>query len=178
MEDQKIKVHPFARSLGPPPYSFQGYGQVVISESRGAFYAGPSIERGAGTCAHCGTAITIVCVVRTGEGRQFGVGTDCVLKVGMPVQEMTKIQLAKKQLDRVKRAEAKKKREIKLYAQVQELVTKNNLALQALPHPHPYLASQGKTALDYVNFCARPMSSEGVLKTVLNKLNSFLEKVG
>jgi len=76
-----MKAHPFQRTLGPGPYQFIGIGVIQVNETHGARYSGPEVENGAGTCAHCGTGIMNIFVVRTGEGRDFGVGSDCIKKV-------------------------------------------------------------------------------------------------
>lgn len=98
------KEHPFFRTLGPGPYTFAGFGQIHFSETFGAKYVGPHVDSGAGTCAHCGHGIMNIFVVKRGDGRTYGVGSDCIGKLhcddqfkGMGEFERTLKELKRKQ---------------------------------------------------------------------------------
>lgn len=96
-------MHPFERTLGPGPYSFVGVGKIHISETFGARYIGPTCDSGAGTCAHCGTGIVNIYVIKNANGQTFGVGSDCIGLLNLPMPEMTKIQKAKRAHNRALR---------------------------------------------------------------------------
>lgn len=83
-------LHPFYETLGPGPYRFVGcydLGEAMDPTSasnfgnlRGWLSDAPKLKAGLGTCAHCGTAIMNICIVRVGTGDLYGVGEDCVEK--------------------------------------------------------------------------------------------------
>jgi hypothetical protein len=84
------KLHPFYETLGPGPYRFVGcydMGEAMDSTSaanfgnmRGWQADAPKLKAGLGTCAHCGMAIMLICIVQVGNGDQYGIGSDCVEK--------------------------------------------------------------------------------------------------
>ncbi len=83
-------LHPFYETLGPGPYRFVGcYDLGAAQDPTSAANFGnmtgwlsdaPRLKAGLGTCAHCGTAIMNICIVRVGNGDLYGVGEDCVEK--------------------------------------------------------------------------------------------------
>jgi hypothetical protein len=83
-------LHPFFETLGPGPYRFVGcYDLAADMDPTSAANFGnmtgwlpyaPKLKAGLGTCAHCGTAIMNICIVRVGNGDLYGVGEDCVEK--------------------------------------------------------------------------------------------------
>lgn len=85
MEQQNI--HKFERAgLGKAPFRFVG-----LYEDRGPrktyLPGGIVVEVGAegqpmGVCKYCGTGIAICCKVRSADGKEFVVGSDCIEKVG------------------------------------------------------------------------------------------------
>src|SRR5690348_498740 len=91
---EAFKMHPFELTLGPGPYRYVGFGKIQVSETFGARYDGPEVERGAGTCAHCGMGIMNIYVVETSENKRFGVGSDCIMKAGMEAKELSKVERA------------------------------------------------------------------------------------
>src|SRR5690349_20051736 len=73
-------THVFERAgLGKAPFVVSGYGreiyQAVPGDSRWP------IQPGA-VCNYCGTAISNVCYIKSSDGRQFKVGSECVNKTG------------------------------------------------------------------------------------------------
>ncbi len=85
------KRHPFSYTLGEGPFQYVGsfdLGQRIASINNGthdtnsAFADAPHLEAGMGTCAHCGHAILDIRIIRRGDGKLYGVGSDCVLKTG------------------------------------------------------------------------------------------------
>lgn len=83
-------LHPFFETLGAGPYRFlycYDLGAALNPDTaanfgsmRGWAKEAPKLKAGLGTCAHCGMAISLICVVRTGNGDLYGVGSDCVAK--------------------------------------------------------------------------------------------------
>lgn len=83
-------LHPFYETLGPGPYRFTGcydLGEAMDPTSAANFgnmtgwvTHAPKLKAGLGTCAHCGMAIMLVCIVQVGNGDLYGVGSDCVEK--------------------------------------------------------------------------------------------------
>lgn len=83
-------LHPFFETLGLGPYRFlycYDLGEAMNPNSaanfgnmRGWAKDAPKLKAGLGTCAHCGMGISIICVVQTGDGSLYGVGSDCVEK--------------------------------------------------------------------------------------------------
>ena len=86
-------AHPFyAAGFGEGPYYFVGcfdLAEATDSDSaanfgnmRGWLNDAPRLKAGMGTCACCGHAIMQICIVRTGNGDLYGVGSDCIEKLG------------------------------------------------------------------------------------------------
>lgn len=182
------KVHPFVRTLGQGPYTFVGY--FYIDKDAGAkgrpYYDASLVHknfvRGAGTCAHCGQGILNIFQIQTGNGEVYGVGSDCIAKVGLPYRELTKVQLAEKAHQKklrdarkaVKREAAAKARGEANAAAMEEftaLMQSGDLA--KYPHPNEYLRGQGKTLQDYANFCV----NGGNVATMLDKIKKLISGV-
>jgi hypothetical protein len=83
-------LHPFYDTLSEGPYTFQGcydLGAALDPNSAANFgnmtgwlRDAPKLKAGLGTCAHCGMAISLICIVRVGNGDLYGIGSDCVEK--------------------------------------------------------------------------------------------------
>src|SRR5574343_1743482 len=157
--DGTQKRHPFSFTLGEGPYRFVGtydMGRAVAAVNNGskdtaaAFQDAPRLEAGLGTCAHCGHAILNICIVRRGDGKLYGVGSDCILKVAASgdVSEVSKLERMIRQAKSEKAAARKQ-------AKIDALMPDFKDALEVLkdqPHPNEHFASKGKTAADYFNF--------------------------
>jgi hypothetical protein len=83
------KAHPFEISgMGHGPYQWVGTHDIAEArehaENHGgtAFAQHPQLTAGLGTCCHCGMAINLVCIVRSADGRLWGVGSNCVERTG------------------------------------------------------------------------------------------------
>lgn len=72
-----VGAHVFTRSgLGAAPFRF-------LKMFEKTYQAHPDAPRQpGGSCAHCGTAITIHCEIQSADGRKFVVGSTCVEKTG------------------------------------------------------------------------------------------------
>lgn len=102
------QAHPFEISgMGVGPYRFVGiYEMPTPGDGSAAMFANADpfseiralvLKAGAGTCACCGMAITVICVVIDGVGDRWGVGSDCIEKIGEPALcNAAKVAVAKR----------------------------------------------------------------------------------
>jgi len=161
-------VHEFERTLGKGPYRFIGMFTISLEAGRmGRPYyderlVHPKFVRGAGTCAHCGHAILNVCQVQIGNGDVFGVGTDCIAKVGLPAHELSKIERAQKDHAKALRDARKAKKGDEARETIKNLIT-NEAKLSKLPHPNVFHASKGLTLRDYADYVLSHSSHGGVV---------------
>jgi hypothetical protein len=174
-----VKAHPFARTLGPGPYKYVGFfdlGRVIAALHAGnvngynnGLAMAPKVEAGMGTCAHCGHAILNIFVIETGEKRRFGIGSDCILKVGIEAKELTKVQKAVRNHAKELRDARKAKKEESARFELATLLETHILTLNALPHP----SIDGLTLYQYVTWILqRPSNKVFALKrvqTILSK---------
>lgn len=104
-----------------------------------------------GCCEFCGTAIRYRFYLK-GMGREFFVGSDCVTRSG----DRNLIPVVRAEVSR-RVAEARAARLSRgvegVRAKLHDPLTRAELALR--PHPNTYFASQGKTFVDYLEFCAQ-----------------------
>ena len=166
MED--TKRHPFSYTLGPGPYSFVGFGKIHTSETFGARYIGPELERGCGTCAHCGHAIMNICVVKTGDGKLFGVGNDCIDKVKIN-GNFTNLNAFELEIRKQKRVAGQIRREKQrqiLKSECENTIKNNQDQLSILPHP----TKDGQTALNYCNWYITKEHTIGGYKIMKQRL--------
>jgi hypothetical protein len=165
------KRHPFSYTLGPGPYKFVGFGTINFSETYGSKYVGPKMDTGCGTCSHCGHAIMNIYIVKTGEGKLCGVGSDCINKVAND-GEFTNLS----DFERRVRAEKKKtgqerreKQRIALKDKLTKLVFANSLKLAAISFERAYT----KTAWDYCAWYVKEEHSLGGYKLFQKKLSAW-----
>lgn len=160
----KKPLHPFERSIGPGPYKFVGLGKIHISETHGARYIGPTVERGCGSCAHCGTGILNIFVIRAGDGKNYGVGCDCILKSNLPytiITQAEKAERARKNKLAALRRDKKRALDIKEF---RCLSWKLRRQCRKAPHPNKYFAEKGKTLRDYLKFTRFSVTGLLILK--------------
>jgi hypothetical protein len=190
METQNTenKVHPFARTLGPGPYKWLGsfdLGAAISMQQNGnidghnnAMASAPRLEAGMGTCAHCGMAIMLIQIVKTGEGKLFGVGSDCVMKT-FQKDKIENMDAFQKKLHEIKRQKGKEQRErarVKLAGQVLALMNEHEQVLKSLPHPSSF--HKHLTAYDYCQFVYRKGHiTSGASKILLHKIKNIIEKL-
>jgi hypothetical protein len=168
-ENETLKTHPFARTLGPAPYSFVG--TFDLGACLAALQAGnvngynnglamaPKVEAGMGTCAHCGMAITLICLVKTGENKLYGVGSDCINKVGLPVAELSKLERAKRERDKAMRQARKARKGDAAREELRGLMASQSERMSSLPHP----SFPNKTLLDYAAWVAERSNDGGIV---------------
>ena len=105
-------THPFTESgLGLPSFKFIGIAKIPapsLGEANptaymNALHALPKdLKNGCGSCAHCGTAIMNIFIIRNAAGEKYGVGCDCIEKSGdQPLVRAS--HLAKLQADKAAR---------------------------------------------------------------------------
>jgi len=176
----EITAHPFERTLGAGPYRF--IDTFNLGEALSALGAGnvmgydfamarlPNLEAGAGTCAHCHHSISFICIVRRGDGKLYGVGSDCIAKCGLPYQELSKLQKAKKAHEKKLRDARKAAKLEALKKDLQRFCEQNAERLKADPHPSAGLSSQGKSLLDYLEWMVKNSKSVNFLGKILKKV--------
>ena len=132
-------IHRFeAAGLGKAPFCFTGMG-----ESAGS------------SCDYCGTGIRYQFWVRSADGKVFKVGCDCIHKTD-DAGLLQQISVAERELRDKKNQAAKARKVQRLAERVEKAKAKLDSVrgiLAAQPHPNVYFAEQGKTLLDYVNWC-------------------------
>jgi hypothetical protein len=130
-------AHPFELAgMGYGPYRFNGIHDIAEAREHAMNHLGgthaaehPKLEAGLGTCCNCGMAINIVCIVQSADGRLWGVGSDCVEKVGdAHLGDKVKVAIARR-----RRAKAAAKREEARKVRHQEWLAAACTAKDALP---------------------------------------------
>lgn len=102
-------IHPFeAAGLGKAPFNMVGFSEKVYSACPGA------PEQAAGSCDYCGTGIKYQCHIRSSDGRDFVVGTDCVMKLDRADNRL--ISQANKQIALAKQAKKNAERQARMEA--------------------------------------------------------------
>lgn len=125
----QIIIHPFQNTIGPGPYKFLGSydmgaalrHQEAFGDTAAAFRDAPRLEAGMGTCVHCGHPILNIQIVRRGDGKLFGVGSDCIQKIG----DKKLISAAKAEKNRIAREKSAAKREANRLARLEAQREKN-----------------------------------------------------
>lgn len=119
-------THAFERAgLGLAPFRYVGMHEKVY-----VAYTGAPVQP-AGTCEYCGNGIRYCCQIRSADGKEFVVGTDCVWKVNAEnnVANVQAMESDTKKLAREKRqarAQAKReKRQAEYQAKLQEQRDRN-----------------------------------------------------
>lgn len=169
-----MKKHAFEEAgLGKAPFRFVG-----VEERRGPIKMPDGSEVGAhgqpmGTCEFCFQGIAICCHVRSADGKQFVVGSDCVLKTGD--------KGLKKNVDRFKarkRREAADRRAKKDEAIIDRALEEHGDELAALPHSIEHYAADGKTLKDWLEYMRRACGNAGLRRTARWVLNRWPELEG
>lgn len=138
-------VHVFeAQGLGRAPFHCCGIAEQTYQACPGA-----PIQPGC-TCDHCGTGIRYVCRISDADGRQFNVGTTCVLKTGDA--GLRKIVSAWKSTHarqlKMARTAAKSKRD---QQNADEMLSDNGFINWLHEQPHPKCKALG-SAYDYIKW--------------------------
>lgn len=157
-DNETSTIHRFEKAgLGKAPFHFTG----EVTEKTYCACPGAPVQAGS-TCDYCGTCIRYEFWVRSADGKEFKTGCDCIHKTG-DRGLIQQISIAERKLRDVKNAKAKERKAAKLAERIAAAMTKlptvrGTLANQ--PHPNAYYASQGRTLLDYVQWCLDARFSE------------------
>lgn len=157
-----MKRHPFSYTIGPGPYKFVGMGQIHFSETFGARYIGPEMDSGGGTCAHCGQGIVYIYIVKTSEGKRFGVGSDCIMKISCNggFENLTEFEACHRQAKRKQAQERRERQRKALMTECQEIVAENSDTLASIRAP--VLGSPSGNLLQYARwYMSRPRTLNG-----------------
>jgi hypothetical protein len=143
-------IHRFEKAgLGKAPFRFTGgVTEKVFCVPGGTPKAGSS-------CDYCSTGIRYEFWVESADHKTFKVGCDCIHKTG-DRGLIQQISIAERKLRDAKNAAAKARKAAKLaerMASAKAILPTVCGAIASQPHPNSYLADQGKTLLDYVNWC-------------------------
>ena len=155
------QIHPFERArFGHAPYRCVGHRRAVYQACPGA-----PMQPGA-TCDYCGTAIMDVYMVRSADGIEFKVGSDCVGKVYRDFAADIPADFRAEFL-KVEQAKRDAKRQV-VHARVAARVERTATALEAeprlfvdRPHPNEYWAKQGRTLRDYYEWMLKHAGDAG-----------------
>lgn len=117
-------VHPFEiAALGRAPFTLEGYSCEVGPKRLADGVTVGASGQPMGTCDYCGRGISHVFKIRSSDGKESGVGCDCVLKIEREDNQLVSaVKKAKLLLDRKARQakaaqKAKNAREKRLQAQ-------------------------------------------------------------
>lgn len=180
MDQNETTMHPFERTLGQGPYKFVAFfdlGQVI-----GALHAGnvgaynnglamaPKVESGLGTCSHCGHAILNIYVVQIGNGKRYGVGSECIEKAGLPARELSAVKRAELKHKRDQRAALKVRKGAAARGEIKALIESQTDTLKALPHP----SVDGLNLLNYATYTL-DRSSDGGVVFALKRIKTLLK---
>ena len=161
--------HPFIH-LGPPPYTFVDYfvlpGKALLQANPEAYNSAlscaPEMSGGLGCCAHCGTAIRHVYVIRCGDGSRWGVGCDCIMKLNQSPELVDAVKKAKRKADRERRHQREQER----IEEGTAWISDNQAALERLPHPIEWRAKKGETMADGLAWILQNAGNAGKLKAI------------
>lgn len=144
---ERITMHPFERAnLGVGPFRCVGMSQRRTPAGQPA-----------GTCAYCGTGILYCFRIRDAFGKEFVVGSDCVLKemVGVDgglTREIRRMKLEHERKARAEKREAEWARIVERSRAARALLAADATLFAGQPHPNDWYASQGKTYRDYLDY--------------------------
>lgn len=154
-------MHPWERAgLGKAPFRFVGSHvslfQAVPGDPNCPVKPGSS-------CDYCAQAISLVCVIRDANGREFKVGCDCVKRLGEKKlsARADKARLEHERSQRKARAEASR-------CELAEML--NDPAVVAVigkvPHPHAEHADRGETLLGWARWMSTWAGASGRQRAV------------
>ena len=145
-------VHPFeAAGLGLAPFKCIGHSVAKYQAAPGS-----PIQPGS-SCDYCGTAIMDVYQVRSANGREFKVGSDCIRHTCTLVDGKLPLsfRLEIAAMDREKREERRAAEFARLtvrIAKARAILAGDATLFTSEPHPVPYFHLQGKTLRDSVEW--------------------------
>ncbi len=164
--DGAEKIHPFeARGLGRAPFRFVGmvkqdlcYGEAILNRAECERTGISLTTKPGGTCEYCGTYILRMFSVRSADGREFKVGSDCILKCGQ-VSLIAAVRRAVNAQARARKAKAAKDMTAELSALLADASVRAKL--EGKPHPHASMAAEGSTLADWADWMAENAGAAG-----------------
>lgn len=168
-------LHPFERAgLGQAPFRYVGmaaqdlcYGQAILNRAEYEQTGIAVTTKPGGTCAYCGTYIVNMYNVRSADGREFHVGSDCVEKTG-DAKLVSAVKREKRAADKAKRAAKAGNVTVELATFLVDDEARAKLA--ALPHPK----LPGLTMLDWSEWMVKRSGATGRAK-LLKAVKAALE---
>ena len=157
-------------NCGKAPYRFIGLEtQTVNNDGMVKVESKDGLEHWTtpgGTCAVCGTYISVFYNFKSKDGVTFHVGSECALQSDLPYKELTLVQRAKKHHNN----QLRWAREEKKIKKLEEIVSSKDFS--GYKHPNEYFAKNGKTMLDYINYVMEMSGNGGKIK-LLKMLESL-----
>ena len=147
------KIHPYEqRGLGTAPYRFVGVRKNVYSPV-------PEVQQPGGTCSYCGTGILFEFCIRSSEGKEYTIGSECIRKVDSEIYQPSEFILALRNHERDQRHD----RETRQLAELTPIFfsPEYQQLFDGQPHPNKFYAEQGSTKWDYMKFCWNASGSRG-----------------
>lgn len=143
MTDATVFVHPFERAgLGIAPFICAGHREIV-------FQIPGEPARAGGSCDYCGTGIRDAFIIRSRDGREFKVGSDCVRKVEAGGSRLlADIERKAKAVIKARKAASLEARE----TAARKTLGANPELFTNVPHPSEWFAAKGKTLRDSILF--------------------------
>lgn len=157
------KIHPFeARNLGLAPFTCVGH-----YEDRGPHYLPCGSMVGApgqpmGTCQYCGNGIANCFRIRSADGKEFIVGSDCVAKTNKDAAttaEQRALVLSVNKVVKDRQRAARKAAELRKLDTAREWFDANRATLEATPSR----VREGSTLWDQVEWYRRNAGTKGIL---------------
>lgn len=152
-----ITTHKFTEAgLGQAPFRFAGFRDTAAGADenglvRKAVGGVEMITKPGGSCDYCGNYITQFCFIVSADGNRFKVGTTCVEKTGdKGLMKRVKSTAAKARRKAAKAREAKRIEAARAAWKVEGSTLR--ASFEGKPHPSPWLAEQGKTFADYIEW--------------------------
>jgi hypothetical protein len=159
MDDTTINTHPFEQAgLGKAPFRVLGMFEKVFSPAPGA----PS--KPGGTCDYCSNGILFCFTIRSVDGKEFVVGSDCVRKTTREGKLLTEVKKLKTDHDKkVRKTKADEQRRATI-ARLDAVLADPAITeqLQALPHPR----FADSTFLSYATWMRQNAGQAGILEVL------------
>lgn len=168
--EENIGKHPFdAAGLGKPPYKLVGYFQSKFQSA-----PGEPVKAGS-SCDYCGLPIMNCYRIRSSDGQEFKVGSECARKVSKQVASEIEILLKKKLHNKYK--ENKSSEAEKIHELADRIRTDETLRnkLKEIPHPNGFINRETKEPLTYLDFAEWMIQHSG--QYGMSKIMKFVNKL-
>lgn len=133
------------------------------------------------TCDYCGMGIRYVVMVRSADGKEFGIGTDCAMKL---YKSTNVARASEDEMSRVIREHKNKlakasrqRREEALIAELSASIVGCEDRLRVKNHPTKYWAEQGKTLWDYLEWYNQNAGRTGRIEALRFVIKTLSQEV-